>query len=173
VSCVLFIYWFFVYHQLLVLCSKFPVWKNIARKFKKMLISNALTCDKELLQSYSLVTKSPLQYKDKLVNMFCIVPINFYSFKLLECPRWSSYIQILNNTIYKIPSNDNTCIILVKQMFSSKIFTYLLREWVSDCCLMPTQQFFSAISWQEQVNFQWDDDDICFVLDQHAELGFL
>jgi hypothetical protein len=28
---------------------------------------------------------------------------------------------------------------------------------------------FSAISWQEQVNFQWDDDDdIRFVLDQHA-----
>jgi hypothetical protein len=44
---------------------------------------------------------------------------------------------------------------------------------MSNCCLMPTQQFFSAISWQEQVNFQWDDDDICFVLDQHAELGFL
>jgi hypothetical protein len=40
-------------------------------------------------------------------------------------------------------------------------------QWVSDCCL--TQQF-SAISWQEQVNFQWDDDDVCFVLDQHAEL---
>ena len=27
-------------------------------------------------------------------------------------------------------------------------------------------------SWQEQVNFQWDDDEIRFVLDQHAELDF-
>jgi len=30
---------------------------------------------------------------------------------------------------------------------------------------------FSTISWREQVNFQWDDDDddeIHFVLDQHA-----
>jgi hypothetical protein len=28
---------------------------------------------------------------------------------------------------------------------------------------------FSAISWREQVTFQWDDnDDVCFVLDQHA-----
>jgi hypothetical protein len=35
--------------------------------------------------------------------------------------------------------------------------------WGSDCCLMPTQQF-SAISWQEQVNFQWDDDEDCFNL---------
>ena len=32
----------------------------------------------------------------------------------------------------------------------------------------------SAISWREQVNFQWDDDDddVRFVLDQHAELDF-
>ena len=27
-----------------------------------------------------------------------------------------------------------------------------------------------AISWREQVNFQWDDDEVRFVLDQHAEL---
>jgi hypothetical protein len=30
----------------------------------------------------------------------------------------------------------------------------------------------SAISWQEQVNNQWDDDEVRFVLDQHAELDF-
>ena len=32
---------------------------------------------------------------------------------------------------------------------------------------MPTQQFFSYIM-GEQVNFQWDDDEVRFVLDQHA-----
>jgi hypothetical protein len=39
---------------------------------------------------------------------------------------------------------------------------------------MPIQQFFSYInlSWQEQVNFQWDDDDIRCALDQHTELDF-
>jgi len=42
---------------------------------------------------------------------------------------------------------------------------------VSDCCLTPTQHF-SAISWREQVNVQWDDDEIGFVLGQHAELDF-
>ena len=26
----------------------------------------------------------------------------------------------------------------------------------------------SAISWREQVNFEWDDDEVRFVLDQHA-----
>jgi hypothetical protein len=31
---------------------------------------------------------------------------------------------------------------------------------------------FSAISWREQVNFQGDDNDIYFVLDQHAWLDF-
>jgi hypothetical protein len=31
---------------------------------------------------------------------------------------------------------------------------------------------FSAISWREQVNFQWDDDEVRFVLEQHAELDF-
>jgi len=31
---------------------------------------------------------------------------------------------------------------------------------------------FSAISWREQVSFQWDDDDVRFVLYQHAELDF-
>jgi hypothetical protein len=30
----------------------------------------------------------------------------------------------------------------------------------------------SAILWREQVHFQWDDDEVRFVLDQHAELDF-
>jgi hypothetical protein len=42
---------------------------------------------------------------------------------------------------------------------------------VSDRCLTPIQQF-SAISWREQVHFQWDDDEVRFVQDQHAELDF-
>jgi hypothetical protein len=31
---------------------------------------------------------------------------------------------------------------------------------------------FSATSWREQVNFQWDDNEVCFVLNQRAELDF-
>jgi len=31
---------------------------------------------------------------------------------------------------------------------------------------------FSAISWQEQITFQWDDGDVYFVRDQHADLDF-
>ena len=58
---------------------------------------------------------------------------------------------------------------------SGTLNVYLYRyewvtEWVSECCLAPTQQFFSYImTWREQINFQWDDDDeVRFVLDQHA-----
>jgi hypothetical protein len=32
---------------------------------------------------------------------------------------------------------------------------------------------YSSISWREQVNFQWDNDDVRFDLNQHAELDFI
>jgi hypothetical protein len=38
-------------------------------------------------------------------------------------------------------------------------------EWV---IVALWQSNFSAISWWEQANFQRDDDEIRFVLDQHA-----
>jgi hypothetical protein len=47
-----------------------------------------------------------------------------------------------------------------------------MSEWVSEWLfLSPTQQC-SAISWREQVKFQWDGDEMSFVLDQDAELDF-
>ena len=42
-------------------------------------------------------------------------------------------------------------------------------ERVSDFCLTPIQHF-PAISWREQVNFQWEADQVQLVLDRHAEL---
>ena len=45
----------------------------------------------------------------------------------------------------------------------------------SDCLLFNANSaiFSYRISWQEQVSFQWDDDDkVYFVLEQHAELDF-
>jgi hypothetical protein len=36
---------------------------------------------------------------------------------------------------------------------------------------MPTKQYFSYIM-AEQVNIKWDDDEVRFVLDQHAQLYF-
>jgi hypothetical protein len=39
------------------------------------------------------------------------------------------------------------------------------------CTLNWKSKFYSQYC-REQVNFQWDDDEVCFVLDQHAELDF-
>jgi hypothetical protein len=48
------------------------------------------------------------------------------------------------------------------------IYNYMLNcEWVSDCRLTPTQQYFSYIMGEEFI-FQWDEDEVRFVLDQHA-----
>jgi hypothetical protein len=60
--------------------------------------------------------------------------------------------------------------ILVLMYFDSEntVTCNCCAEWVSDYCLMPTQQLYSTISWGEQVNCQWDDDEVRFVLDQHA-----
>ena len=48
-----------------------------------------------------------------------------------------------------------------------------VNEWVSEWLLLiANSAIFSAMSWREPVNFQWDDDDVRFVLDQHAELDY-
>jgi len=52
----------------------------------------------------------------------------------------------------------------------------IVSEWVIVVkCQLSN---FSAISWREQVNFQWeddedDDDEICFVLDQRVYIKLL
>jgi hypothetical protein len=48
----------------------------------------------------------------------------------------------------------------------------LKSERVRDCYFTSIQHFLLAISLREQVNFKWDDEEVCFVLDQHTELDF-
>ena len=43
---------------------------------------------------------------------------------------------------------------------------------MSDCCLTPIQQFFQLYHGENKLIFQRDDDEVRFVLDQHAELDF-
>jgi hypothetical protein len=52
------------------------------------------------------------------------------------------------------------------------LFTSRLTNSNRDKEITITNVSFSYISWREQVNFQWDDDKVHFVLDQHAELEF-
>ena len=42
-----------------------------------------------------------------------------------------------------------------------------MSEWL---LFNANSAIFLAISWRKQVNFQWDNDEVRFVLDQHAEL---
>ena len=53
------------------------------------------------------------------------------------------------------------------------IFTFpsICLQWVSDCCLSPTQQFYSYIM-ARTVNFQWNSDEVRFVLYLQALLDF-
>jgi hypothetical protein len=34
-------------------------------------------------------------------------------------------------------------------------------------CLIQSEQFVLALSWQEQISFHWEDDDVHFVLNKH------
>ena len=80
------------------------------------------------------------------------------------------YISILVQ-----PVNGNS----FQHQFKNILFP--LRQWLYCLCCYLTSKFQSdyisqasnciaAISRQEQVTFQWDDDDdyVCFLLNQHA-----
>ena len=70
-------------------------------------------------------------------------------------PRSYAYVYRLAISLFFLLSNLNIQILL-KQ----------LSEWL----LFNTNS--AVISWREQVNFQWDDDEVRFVLNQYAELFF-
>jgi hypothetical protein len=54
---------------------------------------------------------------------------------------------------------------IVIKWFSGCEITF--NEWVIGCCLLPIDQFFSYI--MARTNYiQLDDNDVGFVLDQHA-----
>jgi hypothetical protein len=64
-------------------------------------------------------------------------------------------------------------VIHVLSTFTNRMLSYfnvytfhMLCECVSNWLLFSN---FSAISWREQINFQWDDDEVRFVLDKHVE----
>ena len=46
------------------------------------------------------------------------------------------------------------------------------KKTVIEWLLFKVNSAISAISWREQVCFQWNDDDVRFVLDQDVEFFF-
>jgi hypothetical protein len=47
------------------------------------------------------------------------------------------------------------------------VFYVLHSDWVSDCCFNANSAIFQLYH-GEKVNFQWDDDEVWFILDQHT-----
>jgi hypothetical protein len=47
---------------------------------------------------------------------------------------------------------------------------HIVREWL---LFNANSTIFSAVSWGEQINFQWHDDEVRIVLDQHDWLDFI
>ena len=110
------------------------------------------------------ITEHIIYYNSKLQYLYYVIQ-PFYS--IIVNQRWGR--KFVNGwgrsyavTRKKKKEKKNNIIATVPQ---------LEREWVTDCCLKPHQHFFPAISWREQVNFQWDDDEVRFVLEQHAYLA--
>jgi len=68
----------------------------------------------------------------------------------------------------KTSLNNSTCHKDINNSFIILESLLHVQFWVSKWLLFNAN---SAISWQEQVNLQWDDE-VCFVLDQHTELDF-
>ena len=66
------------------------------------------------------------------------------------------------------------------QIFGDDFPTLMINAYVLtiDCIviewllLSANSAISSAISWRDQDNFQWNDDEVGFVQDQHAQLDF-
>jgi hypothetical protein len=61
--------------------------------------------------------------------------------------------------------SSNSSFFLCRKKFYRNLFTIRVSEWL---LFNTNSAIFSAISWQKQVNFQWDDEKVHFVLNQHA-----
>jgi len=57
-----------------------------------------------------------------------------------------------------------------RRSYIIRINTTVHKKWSRVIVVECQFSNFSTISWREKVNFQWNDDEVRFVLEQHAEL---
>jgi hypothetical protein len=62
------------------------------------------------------------------------------------------------------------CLAEIEEVVLPGKIYYLVSEWL--LFNVKWEIFSPAISWWEKITFQWDDDDVHFVLDQHAYLDY-
>jgi hypothetical protein len=59
-----------------------------------------------------------------------------------------------------------------KRRNADRAIQFKFTNWVSDCCLTPNKKFFNYV--MVRTSYIWlDDDDVCFVLDQHLSWIFI
>ena len=113
-------------------------------------------------------------------HKYIVYLILFFWILCCEFKQGNINISFLSNGSYPQKSQwylmFNMCYCKYQMLdIHKKYHWYLMfNMWVSEWAIVVLHQFsnYSAISWREQVNFQWDDDEVSFVLDQHAELDF-
>jgi len=77
--------------------------------------------------------------------------------------KWPPWVILVSDWVKMIMNTNNINPIIMK--------LFNIVGWMSDCCLMPNEQLFSYIKARTSY-IQWNDGDVFFVLDQHAELYF-
>ena len=78
----------------------------------------------------------------------------------------SLLILVFGLTRYQVEA-----VMLLNHSTSFAVNSILMNEWVNDYCLTPNEQFPSYFMARTSY-FEWNDDEIRFVLDQHTELDF-
>ena len=97
-----------------------------------------------------------------ITNIYCV---NTYTSK-------QQGIDIKNMNSFELQVVGIMCIMKEKscEQNISRVMSYRLQEWVSDCCLMSNEQFSALfMTGTSYWTLRWDDDDkVCSVLDQQT-----
>ena len=88
-------------------------------------------------------------------------------YQWLAAGWWFSLSTLVSST------NKTDCHNITEILMKVALKTITLNKGEFQWVIEHQLSNFATISWWEQVNFQWDDDDkVCFILDQQAKLGF-
>ena len=135
--------------------------------FLSGLIFKFLQLTAYLIDQCSLKIKN-LSSGFKFFYLFFCIKINFICHSKYSVTKVRFHIIMWNfrvkNSTYFYPCSESL-------HWGKDYFSHSWKEWVIDYCLTPNEQCFSHIMARTSY-IQWNDGDVCFVLDQHAELDF-
>ena len=104
--------------------------------------------------------------------IFVSIELIFSDYEMIvtvQGPRPKNILDLIHETI----------ITLIKDSFQGVDYDFYIPcpdcvdKEVRDCCLTPHELFFSYMYIMTRTSYiWWDDNDVCFILDQHAKLDF-